>query len=220
MEDLFVPRAGMSSTHMSNGCIIAALTCISWYNIFCMLYGPILKFLFDVGDSSSSKQSCWLHRTLRTPHESEVYGLTHVSPLRPKAPGWPCRRFCAVGSRAVVFPLLFSQDTCSSPSSSLKHTRLMECTKHFQTASVRDRHLSYFTRSASWSPCLDLHPGKLLNLWRLNFPPLWSLSLRFAQHMRTEVLQQCVSVSHCAVDGQVTNPPPANAQAMLWFIPV
>lgn len=48
------------------------------------------------------------------------------------------------------------------------------CTNCFQTALVRDRHLSYFTRSASWNPRLDLHPGKLLNLWRLNFPPFWS----------------------------------------------
>lgn len=175
MEDLFVPRAGMSSTHMSNGCIITALTCISWYNIFCMLYGPILKFLFDVGDSSSSKQCCWLHRTLWTPHESEVYGLTHVSPLWPKAPGWPSRRFCAVGSRAVVSPLLFSESLLLSQQLSEEHeATLMECTKHFQIASVRDRHLSYFTRPASWNPCLDLHPGKLLNLWRLNFPAFWS----------------------------------------------
>lgn len=51
---------------------------------------------------------------------------------------------------------------------------LLECTKHFQTAWVRDRHLPYFTRPASWNPCLDLHPGKLLNLWRLNLPAFWS----------------------------------------------
>lgn len=212
MEDLFVPRAGMSSTHMSNGCIIAVLTCISWYNIFCMLYGPILNFLFDVGDSSSSEQSCWLHRTPRTPHESEVYGLTRVSPLWPKAPGWPCRRFCAAGSRAVVFPLLFFL-----PSSSEAHeATLMECTKHFQPASVRDRHLSYFTHPASWDPCLDLHPGKLLNLWRFNFPALWSV-LSSAWELK---YCSSVSVSRCGVGGQVTKPPPPSAQTMLWFIPV
>lgn len=191
MEDLFVPRAGMSSTHMSNGCIIAALTCISWYNIFCMLYGPILKFLFDVSDSSSSKQSCWLHRTLWTPHESEVYGLTHVSPLWPRAPGWPSRRFCAVGSRAVVSPLLFSQGTCFSPSSSLKHTR-----QHFWNALNTSR-----LPGSGTNTCLISHvllpetPAwiyTLGNCWicgDLISLPFGALSLWFFQCMRTEVLQ-------------------------------
>lgn len=84
---------------------------------------------------------------------------------------------------------------------------LMECTKHFQTSSVRDRHLSYFTRPASWNPCLDLHPGKLLNVWRLNFPAFWSV-LSSAWELK---YYSSVSVSHCGVGGQVTKPPPDHA---------
>lgn len=77
---------------------------------------------------------------------------------------------------AELFSLCFSlRIPASLPQLSQAHeATLMECTKHFQTVSVRDRHLSYFTHSASWNPCLDLHPGKLLNLWRPNFPPFWS----------------------------------------------
>lgn len=177
--------------------------------IWCGWFFILKTVLLTSQDSSDSpwKWSLWSHSCFSFTAQSTRLTLPEVLCCWEQSSCFP--------SAFLSGYLLLSQQL-----SEAHEATLMECTKHFQTASVRDRHLSYFTRSASWSPCLDLHPGKLLNLWRLNFPPLWSLSLRFAQHMRTEVLQQCVSVSHCAVDGQVTNSPPANAQATLWFIPV
>lgn len=77
-----------------------------------------------------------------------------------------CEQSSCFFSVFVSWYLLLSQQV-----SEVDQATLTVCTKHFQTALVRDRHLSYFTRSASWNPCLDLHPGKLLNLWRVNFLP-------------------------------------------------
>lgn len=87
----------------------------------------------------------------------------------PKHQAWPSRRFCTVMSKAVAFSLFSSHDTCFSPSTAIGKAMLTVCTKHVQPALARGRHLSYFTRSASWNPCLDLHPDKWLNLWKLNF---------------------------------------------------
>lgn len=217
MEDLFVPRAGMSCTHMSNGCIIAALTCISWYNIFCMLYGPILKFLFDGGDSSSSEQSCQLHRTPRTPHESEVYGSLMFLLYGPEQQADLAGGSVLLGAEQL-FSLCFSlRIPASLPAAPEAHeAALMECTKHFQTALVRDRHLSYFTlpKPPAWIYTLGncWICGGLISL------PFGALALCFVQCMRAESYSS-VSASQCGVGGQVTNPAPENAQTMLWFIP-
>lgn len=105
---------------------------------------------------------------------------------------------------------------CFSLSTEADQATCTVCTNRFQTALVRDRHLSYFTRSASWNPRLDLHPGKLLNLWRLNFPPFWSPVPVFCAVYES---WNTAAVFFCQPPLCVTNPPPANAQIILQVIP-
>lgn len=117
-----------------------------------------------------------------------------------------------------LFSLCFSlRIPASLPAAPEAHeAALMECTKHFQTALVRDRHLSYFTlpKPPAWIYTLGncWICGGLISL------PFGALALCFVQCMRAESYSS-VSASQCGVGGQVTNPAPENAQTMLWFIP-
>lgn len=106
---------------------------------------------------------------------------------------------------------------CFSLSTEADQATRTVCTNCFQTASVRYRHLSYFTRSASRNPRLDLHPGKSLHLRRFNFPPFWSPIPVFCP-----VYENCntAAVFFCRPPLCVTNPPPTNAPTILQVVPV
>lgn len=130
--------------------------------IWCWWFFILKTVLLTSQDSSDSpwKWSLWSHSCFSFMAQSTTLTFQEV--------------LCCWEQSCFLSAFLSGYLLLSQQLSQAHEATLMECTKHFQTASVRDRHLSYFTHSASWNPCLDLHPGKLLNLWRPNFPPFWS----------------------------------------------